>query len=98
VPPEPLVARLLCVLVLPLLVVLWRMGERYRPWAGFATVVVALLLGSGLMQSFGRQSLYAFPIFWAIGEGPSWLRSRPLLALGFAANLGLALLLTRFAP
>jgi hypothetical protein len=87
-----------CALVLPLLVVLWRLGPHYRPWAAYATVVVAALLGSGLMQSFGRQSLYAFPIFWAIGEGPSWLRSRPLLALGFAANLGLALLLTRFAP
>ena len=50
------------------------------------------------MKSFGRQSLYAFPIFWAIGEGPAWLRRRELAALGFAANLGLALLLTRFAP
>jgi hypothetical protein len=87
-----------CALVLPLLVVLWRLGPRYRPWAAYATVVVAALLGSGLMQSFGRQSLYAFPIFWAIGEGPAWLRSRPLLALGFVANLGIALLLTRFAP
>jgi len=87
-----------CALVLPLLVVLWLMGERYRPWAAFATVVVALLLGSGLMQSFGRQSLYAFPIFWAIGEGPAWLRRPPLAVLGFAANLGIALLLTRFAP
>jgi hypothetical protein len=87
-----------CALVLPLLVVLWRLGRRYRPWAAYATVVVAALLLSGLMQSFGRQSLYAFPIFWAIGEGPAWLRRPPLLALGFAANLGLALLLTRFAP
>ena len=87
-----------CALVLPLLFVLWRMGPRYRPWAAFATVVVALLLGSGLMQSFGRQSLYAFPIFWAVGEGPAWLRRPPLLALGFAANLAIALLLTRFAP
>ena len=87
-----------CVLVLPLLVVLWRMGSRYRPWALFAAVVVAELLGSGLMHSFGRQSLFAFPIFWAIGEGPAWLRKRPLAALGFAANLALALLLTRFAP
>jgi hypothetical protein len=87
-----------CVLVLPLLVVLWRMGPRYRPWALFAGAVVAALLASGLMHSFARQSLYAFPIFWAIGEGPAWLRKPPLLALGFAANLGLALLLTRFAP
>jgi hypothetical protein len=87
-----------CALVLPLLVVLWRMGERYRPWAAFATVVVALLLGSGIMQSFGRQSLYAFPIFWALGEGPAWLRRPPLAALGFAANLAIALLLMRFAP
>jgi hypothetical protein len=87
-----------CVLILPLLVVLWRMGPRYRPWALFAGAVVAALLASGLMHSFGRQSLYAFPIFWALGEGPAWLRKPPLAALGFAANLGLALLITRFAP
>ena len=87
-----------CVLILPLLVVLWRMGRHYRPWALFAGAVVLALLGSGLMHSFGRQSLYAFPIFWAIGEGPAWLRKPWLAALGFAANLGLALLITRFAP
>ena len=87
-----------CALVLPLLVVLWRLGPRYRPWALYATVVVAALLGSGLMQSFGRQSLFAFPIFWALGEGPAWLRRPPLAVFGFAANLVLALLLTRFAP
>jgi hypothetical protein len=85
-------------LILPLLVVLWRLGPRYRPWAAFATAVVALLLLSGTMQSFGRQSLFAFPIFWAIAEGPRWLRYPPLAVLGFAANLGLALLLTRYAP
>ena len=85
-------------LVLPLLVVLCRMGERYRPWAAFATVVVVLLLFSGLMQSFGRQSLFAFPIFWAIADGPRWLRYPPLAVLGFAGNLALVLLLTRFAP
>src|SRR2546423_15437873 len=87
-----------CVLVLPLLVVPWRMGPRYRPWALFAGVVVAELLGSGLMHSFGRQILFAFPIFWAIGEGPAWLRRPPLAVLGFAADLALALLITRFAP
>jgi hypothetical protein len=85
-------------LILPLLVVLWRLGPRYRPWAAFATAVVGLLLFSGTMQSFGRQSLFAFPIFWAIAEGPRWLRYPPLAVLGFAANLGLVLLLTRFAP
>lgn len=87
-----------CVLILPLLAVLWWMGPRYRPWALFAGAVVLALLASGLMHSFGRQSLYAFPIFWALGEGPGWLRKPPLAALGFAANLGLALLITRFAP
>jgi hypothetical protein len=85
-------------LVLPLLVVLWRMGPRYRPWAAFSTVVVALLLLSGTIQSFGRQSLFAFPIFWAIADGPRWLRWPPLAVLGFAANVGLVLLLTHFAP
>jgi hypothetical protein len=85
-------------LVLPLLVVLWRLGTRYRPWAAFATVVVASLLLSGTMQSFGRQSLFAFPVFWAIAEGPRWLRFPPLAALGFAANIALVLLLTHFAP
>jgi hypothetical protein len=85
-------------LVLPLLVVLWRLGPRYRPWAAFATAVIALLLLSGTMQSFGRQSLFAFPIFWAIADGPRPLRHPLLAALGFAANLGLVLLLTRFAP
>jgi hypothetical protein len=85
-------------LVLPLLVLLWRMGERYRPWAAFATVVVASLLLSGTMQSFGRQSLFAFPIFWAIADGPRWLRSPPLAVAGFAGNVAVLLLLTRFAP
>jgi hypothetical protein len=84
-------------LVLPLLVVLWRLGERYRPWAAYATLVVVLLFLSGVMQSFGRESLYAFPIFWAIADGPPLLRKPVLAGLGFAANLGLVLLLTRFA-
>src|SRR3954463_15401246 len=85
-------------LVLPLLVVLWRLGPRYRPWAAFATAVTGLLLLSGTIQSFGRQSLYAFPIFWAIADGPRWLRYPPFAVLGFASNLGLVLLLTHFAP
>ena len=85
-------------LVLPLLVLLWKLGPRYRPWAAFSTAVVALLLLSGTIQSFGRQSLFAFPIFWAIADGPRWLRSLPLAALGFAGNIVLVLLLTHFAP
>jgi hypothetical protein len=85
-------------LVLPLIALLWRLGPRYRPWAAFSTVVVALLLLSGTIQSFGRQSLFAFPIFWAIADGPRWLRSPPLAALGFAGNIVLVLLLTHFAP
>lgn len=85
-------------MVLPLLVVLWRLGPRYRPWAAFSTVVVVLLLFSGTIQSFGRQSLFAFPIFWAIADGPRWLRWPPLAVLGFAGNIVLVLLLTHFAP
>ena len=85
-------------LVLPLLVLLWKLGPRYRPWAAFSTAVVALLLLSGTMQSFGRQSLFAFPIFWAVADGPRWLRSPPLAVLGFAGNVVLVLLLTHFAP
>jgi hypothetical protein len=57
-----------------------------------------VLLLSGTIQSFGRQSLFAFPIFWAIADGPRWLLSAPLAVLGFAANIGLVLLLTHFAP
>jgi hypothetical protein len=85
-------------LILPLLVLLWRLGERYRPWAAFATVVIATLLLSGTMQSFGRQSLFAFPIFWAIADGPRWLRSPFLAVVGIAGNVVLVLLLTHFAP
>jgi hypothetical protein len=85
-------------LILPLLVLLWRLGERYRPWAAFATIVIATLLLSGTMQSFGRQSLFAFPIFWAIADGPRWLRSPPLAVVGLAGNVVLVLLLTHFAP
>src|SRR5256714_10535830 len=75
-----------CVLVLPLLVVLWRMGPRYRPWALFAAVVVAAPLRSGVMHSFGRQSLFPFPIFLAIAEGPRWRRTPPPAVLGVTAN------------
>jgi hypothetical protein len=85
-------------LVLPLLVLLWKLGPRYRPWAAFSTIVVALLIFSGTIQSFGRQSLFAFPIFWAVADGPRWLRAPPLAVLGFAGNIVLALLLTHFAP
>jgi hypothetical protein len=85
-------------LIVPLLVVLWRLGERYRPWAAYATVVIVSLLLSGTMQSFGRQSLFAFPIFWAIADGPRWLRSPVLAVAGAAGNVVLVLLLTHFAP
>jgi len=85
-------------LVLPLLVVLWRLGPRYHPWAAYSTVVVVLLILSGTIQSFGRQSLFSCPIFWAIADGPRWLRSPPLAVLGFSGNIVLVLLLTHFAP
>jgi hypothetical protein len=84
--------------VLPMCALLWRFGERYRPWAAFATAVVGASLLSGSVQSFYRQALFAFPLMWAPLEGPKILRRWWIFALGLAANVGLIALLTRFPP
>jgi hypothetical protein len=92
------VERLLAALVLPLLLLLWMKGPRYRIWAAYATAVVGLSFVSGSLQSFGRQALFAFPIFWAVADGPPWLRGRAAAAVGIAANVVLLWMLGRFAP
>jgi hypothetical protein len=87
------------VLTLPLCGLLWTMGSRYRTWSLYAFAVVALSLASGSVISFGRHAIYAFPIFWAIADGPRILRHPAVLATGFAANLAWVLLaLPRFPP
>jgi hypothetical protein len=81
--------------VLPLAALLWR---RNRMWATYATAVLALSLLSGSVQSFGRQALLAFPLFWAPSEGPPWLRTRAVALLALAANIALCATVTRWAP
>lgn len=67
---------------------------RDRVWIAFSAAVLALSLGSGSIQSLGRQSLLAFPLVWAVaGRAP-----RLLLVLGALANGALLLLLPEFAP
>jgi hypothetical protein len=84
--------------VVPTLVLCWSLGRRYWPWAAFATVVAAVSVFSGSVTSFGRQALFAFPLYWAVADGPRPLR-HPLLALAaIAANITYALTLTKYAP
>lgn len=67
---------------------------RNRVWIAYSVAVLALSLGSGSIQSLGRQSLLAFPLIWAAaGRAPRWL-----LAAGAVANAALLLLLSEFAP
>jgi hypothetical protein len=89
----------LVLVTLPLCGMLWFMGRRYRVWSVYASSVVVLSLASGTVWSFGRHAMFAFPIFWAIADGPRLLRGRPVLVAGFAANVAWALFaLPRFPP
>jgi hypothetical protein len=84
--------------VFPVVVVLWRLGARYRPWALFATAVVAVSFFSGSVTSFGRQALFAFPLYWALADGPKQFR-HPLVAVAaIAANVAYLLTITKYAP
>ncbi|HEX6491767.1 MAG TPA: hypothetical protein VF002_10415 [Gaiellaceae bacterium] len=84
--------------VVPLLGLLWRLGVRYRPWALYATAVVAVSFFSGTVTSFARQALFAFPLYWAVANGPRQLRHPAVAALGVAANLAFALTIAKYAP
>jgi hypothetical protein len=84
--------------VVPVLGLLWWLGTRYRPWALFATAVVGVAFFSGSVTSFARQALFAFPVYWAVADGPPQVR-HPLVALtAIAANVALALTLAKYAP
>jgi len=82
----------------PLVGLLWWLGPRYRPWALFATAVIALSFLSGTVTSFARQALFAFPVYWAVADGPRPLR-HPLVAVAAGvANIAFALTLAKYAP
>jgi hypothetical protein len=83
---------------LPLLAMLWWRGRRYFPWALFATVVAAISVLSGSVTSFGRQALFAFPLYWVVAEGPRPLRHPLVAAVAIAANVAYALTLAKYAP
>ena len=82
----------------PILGVLWWLGPRYRPWALFATAVVAVSFLSGTVTSFARQALFAFPVYWAVADGPRPLRHPLVAAAAVAANVAFALTLAKYAP
>jgi hypothetical protein len=84
--------------VAPLLALLWRLGVQYRPWALFATAVVAVSFLSGTVTSFARQALFAFPLYWVVANGPRQLRHPAIAVLGIAANLAFALTIAKYAP
>jgi len=82
----------------PILGVLWWLGPRYQPWALFATAVIGLSFLSGTVTSFARQALFAFPLYWAVADGPRPLRHPLVAAVAVAANVAFALTLAKYAP
>ena len=80
------------------LVLAWRRGRAMLPWALFATAVLAASFLSGSVTSFGRQALFAFPLFWAVGDGPRTLRHPLLVAGAVAANVAYALTVVKYTP
>jgi hypothetical protein len=85
-------------LALLMLAVLVRLGPRYRPWAAFAAVVIGVSVFSGSVTSLGRQALFAFPLYWAVADGPRQLRHPLIALLAIAANIAYALTLAKYAP
>jgi len=96
--PQSRIESAVLAVAVPILGVLWWLGPRYRPWALFATAVVAVSFLSGTVTSFARQALFAFPIYWAVADGPRPLR-HPLVAVAAViANVAFALTLAKYAP
>jgi hypothetical protein len=85
-------------LAVPVLGVIWRLGPLYRPWALFATAVVAVSFFSGTVTSFARQALFAFPLYWAVADGPRPLRHPLVVAGAIVANVAFALTLAKYPP
>ena len=96
--PQSRIQSAILAVAVPLLGLLWQLGTRYRPWALFATAVLAVSFFSGTVTSFARQALFAFPLYWAVADGPRPLR-HPLVAVAaVAANVAYTLTLAKYAP
>ena len=96
--PQTRIQSAIAAVVFPLVGLLWWLGQRYRPWALFATAVVTVSFLSGTVTSFARQALFAFPVYWAVADGPRPLR-HPLVAVAaVVANIAFALTLAKYAP
>jgi hypothetical protein len=84
--------------VVPVVGLLWWLGPRYRPWAAFATAVVGVAFFSGTVTSFARQALFAFPLYWAVADGPKPIRHPVVAVTAIVANVAFALTLAKYAP
>ena len=85
-------------IAVPAVGLLWWLGPRYRPWALFATAVIAVSFLSGTVTSFARQALFAFPVYWAVADGPRQLRQPVIAVAAVVANVAFALTLAKYAP
>ena len=96
--PQTRIESAVLALAVPAVGLLWWLGPRYRPWALFATAVIGVSFLSGTVTSFARQALFAFPVYWAVADGPRPLR-HPLVAVAaVAANVAFTLTLAKYAP
>jgi hypothetical protein len=96
--PQTRIQSAILALAVLMLVVLVRLGPLYWPWAAFVAAILGISVFSGSVTSFGRQALFAFPLYWAVADGPRPLR-HPLLAVAaIAANVAFALTLAKYAP
>ena len=96
--PQTRIQSAIAAAVVPVTALLWRFGGAYRPWALFATAVVAVSALSGSVTSFSRQVLFAFPLYWAVADGPRTIRHPLIAAIAIAANVAYLLTLTKFTP
>jgi hypothetical protein len=96
--PQSRIGSAIAAIVVPLLLVLWQLGPRYRPWALFATAVFAVSFFSATVTSLGRQALFAFPLYWAVADGPKPFRHPFVAAAAVAANVGIVLTIGKYAP
>jgi hypothetical protein len=96
--PQTRIQSAIVAVVVPVVGLLWWLGPRYRPWALFASTVVAVSFFSGTVTSFARQALFAFPVYWAVADGPRPLRHPLVATAAVAANVAFALTLAKYAP